>query len=138
LTVRQNGQTAVLDGGLDLDYHLFTRAFFLNGYLTLEDFDLCRRFYTLLRGLLPPPELVIYLIAPIPLLAERRAARSREIDIARTGDLDAMQVLLEEWIETIPKDSIIRVDSGGDPGFARSLPLLLERIRGLEPPLGLQ
>jgi hypothetical protein len=76
-------------------------------------------------------DLVIYLTAPVPLLVERRAARSREIDIARTADLEAMQLFLDQWIGTVPRDALIRIDSGGDPGFARSLPLLLERIRGL-------
>ena len=36
-------QIGLIDGGLDLDYHGFTRLFHRRGLLTDPEFDLCRR-----------------------------------------------------------------------------------------------
>lgn len=131
-SVRQStGPAVVQDGGLDLDYHLYTRYFHRIGYLSEETFDLCRRLYVLLRGLLPAPDLIIYLDTPLDVLAQRRAQRSRTLDITRSEDLALMQALLEDWLPNIPTSSLVRIDSAADQDFSASLGSLLARIRAL-------
>src|SRR5512134_3252917 len=49
--LRAAPQTGLVDGGLDLDFHGFTRLFHARGLLTDAEFDLCQRLYELLRGL---------------------------------------------------------------------------------------
>ena len=48
--LRKLPQPGLIDGGLDLDYHVFTRIFHHRGLLTDPEHDLCKRLYTTLRG----------------------------------------------------------------------------------------
>ncbi len=48
-TLRAAPQIGLIDGGLDLDYHGFTRLFHSRGLLTDPEFDLCRKLYKTLR-----------------------------------------------------------------------------------------
>src|ERR687891_472427 len=59
--LRGSGQIGLIDGGLDLDFHGFTRLFHHRGLLTGAEFDLCRRLYHLLREVLPRPEFIVHL-----------------------------------------------------------------------------
>jgi len=59
---------------------------------------LCERLYTQLRQALPPPEVLIYLKVPLPVLVERMAKRNRALEIAKEADLAELQVLLDRWI----------------------------------------
>ena len=70
-----------MDGGLDLDFHGFTRLFHAHGWLSDLDFDLCRRFHTLIRTLLPSPDLIVVLNADEKIISERLASLNR-INIA--------------------------------------------------------
>ena len=81
--LRAAPQTGLIDGGLDLDYHGFTRLFRARGLLTDPEFDLCRRLYETLRGLMPLPELIVRLRADQETVAGRLSARER-INIAMT------------------------------------------------------
>jgi deoxyadenosine/deoxycytidine kinase len=58
-----SAQIGLIDGGLDLDFHGFTRLFHSRGLLTDPEFDLCRRVYLFVRGTLPRPELIVHLCA---------------------------------------------------------------------------
>ena len=78
---------AIHDGGLDLDFHGFAKLFWHKGYLSGAEYALCERLYTTLRACLPPPDLVIYLMAPISLAERRYRARNRSLEIARLQDL---------------------------------------------------
>ena len=59
--LRASERLGLLDGGLDLDFHGFTRLFHSRSLLTGAEFDLCRRFYLLIRELMRPPELIVRL-----------------------------------------------------------------------------
>jgi deoxyadenosine/deoxycytidine kinase len=71
--LRQGKRPGLLDGGLDQDFHGFTRLFHARGYLTDLEFDLCRRLYEFIRATQPPPDLVIHLHAPAHLIRDRLA-----------------------------------------------------------------
>src|SRR5689334_13598550 len=45
--LRSGKKPALMDGGLDLDFHGFTRLFHHHGWLTDAEYDLCHRFYKL-------------------------------------------------------------------------------------------
>ena len=87
LLIRTGDNDGILDGGLEQDFAIFTRHFFNNGYLTEPEFRLCERLVGRLRQVLPPPELVIHLNAPLETIAERYAKRGRPLEIARQSDL---------------------------------------------------
>jgi deoxyadenosine/deoxycytidine kinase len=126
--IRLRRQPGLQDGGLDLDYWVFTRFFHAQGYLDEAGFGLCTRLYQMLRSFLPPPDLLISLAAPVEVAARRMQQRSRGLEIARLGDLHALQILLDDWLENtnVP---VVRVDaSGDDPQYRMSLPELMRVI----------
>ena len=83
--LRASAQIGLMDGGLDLDFHGFTRLFHSRGLLTEPEFDLCRRLYGFLRETLPPPELYVQLCANEATVANRLSTRDR-INVARAED----------------------------------------------------
>ena len=112
--LRADPRPGLVDGGLDLDFHGFTRLFHARGYLDDAGFDLCARLYRMLRALLGPPDLILYLTAPLDVVAARYAARGRPLEIARRDDLARMDVLVAEWMAGVSDAPIINVDAGRD------------------------
>lgn len=127
--LRESTVLALMDGGLDLDFHGFTRLFHERGLLSGPEFDLCRRFYFLARRLLPPPDMIIALSADAQTVSHRLAARNR-INIASSEDADLLERYVNEWLQSVPESTIIRLDvSEDDPGFTQSIPIILDKIK---------
>lgn len=126
--LRQKNIPALMDGGLDLDFHGFTRLFHARGLLTHAEFELCRRFYTHTRRLLPPPDLVIALSADAKTIRQRLAARNR-INIASHEDADLLEEFVNAWLESIPENTILRVNiSHEDMDYKNCVALILDKI----------
>ena len=126
--MRQSNKPALMDGGLDLDFHGFTRLFHLHGWLNDDEFKLCQRFYTLTRSLLPPPDLIIALSASAKTISDRLAARNR-INIASSEDAQTVSQFMDQWLESFSEEKIIRLDitqEGMD--YAHSVPIILDKI----------
>ncbi len=127
--LRQSPQTGLMDGGLEMDFHGFTRLFHARGWLTEAEFDLCKRFYELVRAHQPPPDLVIHLTAKPEVIA-RRLARRKRINVAAAEDIPQLDSFLGEWLSSIAPDHLLRLDaSENDFGYRRLLPSLLNTLR---------
>jgi deoxyadenosine/deoxycytidine kinase len=98
---RRSNDIAMFDGGFDQDFHVFTRHIFNRGYLNLDEFNVCKRFYHLTREFLPPPDLIIRLIVDIPTLLQRRSLRGRKTDNHLFGmqELTDFELLIDKWFE---------------------------------------
>lgn len=130
--LRQGDLPGFMDGGLEQDFYGFTRRFFQKGYLDAREMELCRRLYSMLRLALPPPDLVIRLVAPLEVIAARFARRGRPLEIARLEDLEALEALLDDWLEHYTEAPVLTIDaSREDPEFARTLPELIRQVRQL-------
>jgi len=128
-TLRTSPHIGLLDGGLDLDYHGFTRLFHHLGLLTDPELDLCRRFYEHTRALLPPPELIIALNAPEETIRKRLVVRNR-INIASEKDVGMFNLFIDEWLSTVSSSRLLRVDvSNKTSEYANSIPLILSAIQ---------
>ncbi len=127
--------TGVVDGGLDLDFFVFTRLFHRRGYLSGAEHELCERLYRRLRRLMPAPDLYIHLTAPIEVLTTRFLARHRSLEIARVEDVPLIDELLADWLAREKPRSLLSIDAGADhDGFRRRMPDLLAEIdRRLHP-----
>jgi len=126
--LRNSDKTALMDGGLDLDFHGFTRLFHAHGWLTDEEFDLCRRFYEHTRSLLPPPDLIVSLTALPQTISQRLASRNR-INIASSEDTAAFNSFFAEWLDSIPASSLLNLDvSGESANYPKSVQAILERL----------
>jgi len=128
---RQNDIIGVQDGGLDQDFHVFTKLFYRKGFLDEREFQLCERLYSSLRHLLPSPDLIISLSAPIPILVKRIARRQR-LDIAGPEDLDEIESLIQGWLSNYVISPVIDIDtSTDDPSYGYLIEGLAIRVRDI-------
>lgn len=127
--LRSGALPGLVDGGLDLDFHGFTRLFHHKGYLDAAGFALCERLYRTLRGLLGPPDVILYLTAPLPVIENRFAHRGRSLEIARREDLAQMEEYIAEWLRAVADTPVITIDAADDDYCAPdALARLLDRI----------
>lgn len=127
--IRQQAEIGLQDGGLETDFWVFTRRFYQKGYLDERGYQLCDRLYTFFRRLLPPPDLIIHLVAPLEVIAARYAQRNRPLEIAQLDDLAALDALLAEWLGQVSAIPILTVDAAKeDPAYTHATPWLLAQI----------
>jgi deoxyadenosine/deoxycytidine kinase len=126
--LRNGDKSALMDGGLDLDFHGFTRLFHARGWLTAAEFNLCRRFYEHTRALLPPPDLIVSLRASEQTISKRLASRNR-INIASSEDTSVVNSFIEEWLVSIPAMQLLRLDISEElPDYSHSTLEILKRL----------
>jgi deoxyadenosine/deoxycytidine kinase len=130
--LRRAARTGLMDGGLDLDFHGFTRLFLSRGLLAGPEYDLCSRLYAFIRAALPPPELIVSLKADSETVAGRLSQRDR-INIARLEDTALFTSHVDEWLASLPSKRVLRLDvSHESPDYAHSVQAILDRIREWE------
>ncbi|HLO28020.1 MAG TPA: deoxynucleoside kinase [Anaerolineales bacterium] len=128
-SLRASSKIGLLDGGLDLDFHGFTRLFHSRCLLSDLEFDLCRRVYNFIRETLPQPELIIRLQADEITVTNRLSARDR-INIARAEDTALFNSFLDKWLASVPSDQILELDVTHETlDYVRSVNIILDRIR---------
>jgi deoxyadenosine/deoxycytidine kinase len=122
---------ALIDGGLDLDFQGFTHLFRFRGWMSDKEFQLCEELYSFLRSCLPPPELIVHLIIDNDTISKRLAERDR-INIARSDDLELMNSFINNWLDKIPLEKVIRIDaSTDDPLYSNTTPIILDKFASL-------
>ncbi|MEP7136644.1 MAG: deoxynucleoside kinase [Chloroflexota bacterium] len=127
--LRTAPQIGLIDGGLDLDFHGFTRLFLSRNLLAEPEFDLCRRLYTLVRESLPPPELIVRLVADEETVASRISSRKR-INIASAEDTALFDSFLDEWLANIPAPQKLEINVTNETmAYKRSLEIIEDRIK---------
>ena len=126
--LRASPKTGLIDGGLDLDYHGFTRLFHNSGLLSDQEFDLCRRLYGALRTLLPLPELFLRLRSDQETVSGRLSTRER-INIASADDYPLLDSFLDEWLKEVDPARILEVNvTENDPQYSHIVPQVLTNI----------
>jgi deoxyadenosine/deoxycytidine kinase len=129
LAIRRSPGIGVVDGGLEQDFYIFTRLFHRKGYLDDREYALCERLYRFYRELLPPPDLTIWLHAPVKVIAERFARRDRPVQIAQVEDLHQMEALLKDWLTAHPPHPLLRLDvAAEDLTYAANVARTLQEI----------
>lgn len=126
--LRASPGIGLMDGGLDHDFHGFTRLFLRRGLLTQPEYDLCSKLYSFIRESLPGPELIVRLWADETTVAGRLSARDR-INIASANDTALFNHLLDEWLESIPSECVLNLDVTNESlEYERSKDLILQRL----------
>lgn len=132
IDIRKGESPGIQDGGLDQDYFVFTKLFYHNGYLSEEEYKICKRAYLVLRENLPMPNLFIWLKAPVELIAERYHRRGRRLDIAQVQDLEVIEGLMDNWLSEYPHDSVLMIDTEKeDNNYSTVSPIAREIIEAL-------
>jgi deoxyadenosine/deoxycytidine kinase len=126
--LRLDPRPALIDGGLDLDFHGFTRLFHARGWLTDPEFDLLRRFHLHTRGLLPPPDLIVHLTASDEAVRERLATRDR-INIASAADASLLASFINVWLATVAPHGLLHLNVTREPpDYSGCIPAILAKI----------
>jgi deoxyadenosine/deoxycytidine kinase len=127
--LRASPNIGLMDSGLDLDFHGFTRLFHSRCLLTDAEFELCRRLYQFLREGSPGPELIVHLHADEATIADRLSRRDR-INIASAQDTALFNSFVDEWLAKIPSDQILELDVSNETlEYERSVNTILGVIR---------
>jgi deoxyadenosine/deoxycytidine kinase len=129
--LRRAGGVGLMDGGLDLDFHGFTRLFLQRGLLSPEQFDVCRRFYVFARACLPLPDLIVRLRAAEETVAVRMSRRKR-INIVSAEDTVLFESFLDEWLAALPPEKVLELDVTHETlGYNQSIQTTLRKISQL-------
>jgi len=127
--LRNSQRIGLMDGGLDLDFHGFTRLFLTRNLLNQDEFNLCRRFYLLTRELLPLPELIVRLRAADGTVADRLSRRNR-INIANADDTTLFNSYLDDWLASLPSNQVLNLDVTDEAiSYKQSIDTILDTIR---------
>jgi deoxyadenosine/deoxycytidine kinase len=130
--LRLSSKIGLMDGGLDLDFHGFTRLFHSRGLLADAEYDLCRRVYAFIREALPPPDLIVRLRADEITVANRLSTRDR-INIASAADTALFISYLDEWLASIPSDQLLDLDVTHETlEYDQSLRVIIDYVRKIE------
>src|SRR4030042_1421196 len=79
MALARSPESAIIDRSIYEDAEIFTRASLALGHVAQRDYDTYWRLYNLVVAHLPPPDLLIYLKAPVPVLLDRIRSRGRGI-----------------------------------------------------------
>jgi deoxyadenosine/deoxycytidine kinase len=91
--------SVVQDRSVYEDAEIFARNLYLQGSMDERDYRTYRELYEVLTMFLPPPDLVVYLRASVPMLMQRIALRGRDFERTIAPDYVArINELYEEWI----------------------------------------
>jgi deoxyadenosine/deoxycytidine kinase len=107
--------TVVQDRSVYEDAEVFAENLYRQGNMTERDYRTYRELYTAMGLFLPPPDLVVYLRASVPVLIKRIRKRGRDFERQVAADyLEQLNRLYEEWIDrfslcpvlTVPADNL--------------------------------
>lgn len=105
-------QSAILDRSVYEDSDVFARLLADSGYITSRDLETYLRLASLITKNLRPPNLVLYLRAPIDTLLERVRSRNPRSDREVSREyLSSLQSAYDNWISAFKMCPVITVDT---------------------------
>jgi deoxyadenosine/deoxycytidine kinase len=108
----QESRSAILDRSIYEDFHIFTRALHHMGNMAERDYLSYHRLYNLVVDSLPPPDLLIYLKAPVAILLRRITRRARNMETGITAEyLSLLDSYYEEWLNAFDLCPVLTIRS---------------------------
>ncbi len=107
--------TVIQDRSVYEDAEIFARNLYLQGHMSERDWRIYWDLYQTVITILPPPDLVIYLQASVPVLQKRIRLRGRDYEQDISAEyLAQLNALYEKWVEnftlcpvlTVPTDNL--------------------------------
>jgi deoxyadenosine/deoxycytidine kinase len=124
--------SAIIDRSIYEDAYIFARA--LNSMSNLSELDYLsyRKVFDLIVRTLPPPSLLIYLKAPVPVLMERIRRRARNIETGISAEyLTLLDSFYDDWMKIFDLCPVLTLKTD-DLDFVHQpqhLDLVVERIQ---------
>ena len=132
LELAASPQSAILDRSIYEDAYIFARALHHLSNLNERDYMAYRSVFDLIVAKLPPPDLLIYLRAPVQVLYERIRRRGRAIEGGITAEyLALLESFYDDWLGTFDVCPVltIRTDDLDFVHKAHHLDIVVERIQ---------
>jgi deoxyadenosine/deoxycytidine kinase len=125
-------KSAIFDRTIYEDAHIFARALHHLGNLNERDYYSYRRLFDLVVDKLPPPDLLIYLKAPVPVLLNRIRSRARVIEGGITEEyLKLLESYYDDWLKSFDSCPVLTIQSD-DLDFVNKpghLDIVIQRIQ---------
>jgi len=125
-------QSVILDRSIYEDAFIFSRALNHLGNLNERDYLSYRRVFDMVVDKLPPPDLLIYLRAPVSVLIERIRRRARSIETGITPEyLSLLESFYDDWMQTFDVCPVltIRTDDLDFVHESHHLDIVVQRIQ---------
>jgi len=124
--------SAIQDRTVYEDAEIFAHNLFLQGYINDRDYHAYCELYNVLKEFLPPPDLVVYLRADVPVLLQRITNRGRDYERYITTDyLEQLNKLYQTWIGSFNLCPVLTVPAGDLDYVSKTshLDLIAEKIQ---------
>ncbi|HLE13576.1 MAG TPA: deoxynucleoside kinase [Anaerolineales bacterium] len=109
----RSSHSVVLDRSIYEDAHIFARALHHLGNLDERDYLSYQRVFNLLVATLPPPNLLIFLKAPVHVLVERIRLRGRPIESGITSEyLTLLESFYDDWMVAFDLCPVLTIHTG--------------------------
>jgi len=132
LKMANDSQSVIFDRTIYEDEVIFARALYHMGNVTERDYLSYRRVFALICSQLPPPDLLIYLKAPVKVLIERIHSRARNIETGITEEyLSLLESFYEDWLKSFDACPVLTIRSD-DLDFVHKpqhLDIVIQRIQ---------
>lgn len=132
LQMVQLPQSVIIDRSIYEDAYIFARALYQMGNLSERDYQSYRTVFDLIVNQLPPPDLLIYLQAPVEVLLNRIQQRGRNIESSITADyLRLLESFYDDWMQTFDVCPVltIRTDDLDYVHRPKHLNIVVQRIQ---------
>jgi deoxyadenosine/deoxycytidine kinase len=132
LELANDPQSAILDRSIYEDAYIFARALYSMNNLSERDYLAYRRVFSLVVDHLPPPDLLIYLRAPVPVLLERIHSRGRSIEAGINEQyLSLLESYYDDWMGSFDLCPVltIRTDDLDFVHKHKHLDIVIQRIQ---------
>jgi len=113
LELARTSQSAILDRSIYEDAYIFARALHHLGNISERDYHAYLRVFNLLVSTLPPPNLLVYLKAPVSVLMDRILQRGRNIESGITEDyLALLDSFYDDWMAAFDICPVLTIHTG--------------------------
>ncbi|HUV28259.1 MAG: deoxynucleoside kinase [Anaerolineales bacterium] len=113
LELAKSPQSAILDRSIYEDAYIFARALHHLGNISERDYHAYLRVFNLLVSTLPPPNLLVYLKAPVSVLMDRIHQRGRNIESGITDDyLALLDSFYDDWMAAFDICPVLTIHTG--------------------------
>jgi len=113
LETAATNNSVIMDRSIYEDANVFAKALHSRGYITGRDYENYLRVFNLVVKVLPPPDLLVYLKAPIEILTQRMHNRGLGFDhkgISREY-LELIDRFYDEWLPTFDLCPVITINT---------------------------
>lgn len=117
VSIASRPETVILDRTIYEDAHIFAYNLFKSGYLSSRDYRNYHHLYETMIGLVPPPDLIIFLKGSVATLQQRIRQRHATLDAQRQHEniipedyLRNLNECYDRWIATFSLSPVFTID----------------------------